>query len=285
MKRLLDVLQASADYLAGKGVEQPRLIAEQLMSHVLKCPRLQLYVRFETVLEEEQLAPLRAGLRRLGAGEPLQYVVGDAGFMGHTFRVDRRGLIPRPDTETLIAAVLECGELWIRPAVTVADIGTGSGCVAVSLALGRPEARMLAVDLHEEALDLARENAALNGVAARIDFRQGDLLEGIGAAMLDAVVGNLPYIPSADCANLPRHIREHEPMSALDGGPDGLDLIRRLVREARVVLKPGGWLFLEIGFDQGPAVVGWLGDNGFVNVAVRQDLGGRDRVVMGQAGE
>jgi len=281
MKRLLDVLQASADYLAGKGVEQPRLVAEQLMSHVLKCPRLQLYVRFEVNLEESQLAPLRAGIKRLGAGEPLQYIVGDAGFMGHIFKVDRRALIPRPDTETLIAAVLECGDLWSRPAVALADVGTGSGCVAVSLALGRPEARVMAVDLHPEALDLARENAGLNGVAGRIEFRQGNLLEGIGGAALDAVVANLPYIATGDCAKLPRHIRAHEPLSALDGGPDGLDLIRRLVKEAQVALKPGGWLFLEIGFDQGPAVVGWLRDNGFVNVVVRPDLGGRDRVVSG----
>lgn len=281
MKRLLDVLQASADYLAGKGVEQPRLVAEQLMSHVLKCPRLQLYVRFEKDLDESQLVPLRAGLKRLGAGEPLQYVVGDTGFMGHTFKVDRRALIPRPDTETLIAAVLECGDLWSRPSVAVADIGTGSGCVAVSLVLGRPEVRVMAVDLHPEVLDLARENAVLNGVAGRIEFRQGDLLQGLGSEMLDAVAANLPYIATEDCAKLPCHIRAHEPLSALDGGPDGLDLIRRLTREARVVLKPGGWLFLEIGFDQGPAVVGWLIDNGFVNVTVRPDLGGRDRVVSG----
>lgn len=282
MKKLLEVLQASADYLGGKGVEHPRLVAEQLMSHVLKCPRLQLYIRFETVLEEVHLVPLRAGIRRLGAGEPLQYVIGDVGFMGHTFKVDRRALIPRPETEMLVAAVLECDELWSRRPVMVADIGTGSGCVAVSLALGRPEARLLAVDLHEKALELARENAALNKVAGQIEFRQGDLLQGVGVAALDAVASNLPYISTHDCAALPRHIREHEPMSALDGGVDGLELIRRLVREAREALKPGGWLFLEIGFDQGPAVVGMLTDNGFVNVAVRLDLGGRDRVVVGR---
>lgn len=282
MKRLLDVLQASAEYLAGKGVADSRLQAEQLMAHVLRCSRMQLYVRFETLLQEPQLVPLRDGIRRLAAGEPLQYILGDVEFMGYRFKVDRRALIPRPDTETLVTTVLECGDLREGGPHAIADVGTGTGCVVISLAKERPGNRYVAVDLHPSALELARENAEMNGVADRIEFRAGDLLTGFGEGELDAVVSNPPYIASEACARLPRHIREHEPLPALDGGADGLDLIRRLVEESRRVLKPGGWLFMEIGFDQAEAVVGIFADNGYERTTVKPDLGGRDRVVSGR---
>jgi release factor glutamine methyltransferase len=277
MKRLIDVLRAATDYLSGKGVPQPRLAAEQLMSHALKCPRLQLYLRFEALLDEDQLAPLRAAIRRLGAGEPLQYVVGDTEFMGRRFKTDRRALIPRPDTETLVEGVLNCATLWARPRPAVVDVGTGSGCVAISLALARPEADYVALDSSEAALALARENAALNRAPA-IVFRAGDVLTGMPPASADAVVANLPYIRTAECASLPRHIRDYEPLSALDGGTDGLDLVRRLIAEACPVLRPGGALFLEIGFDQGADVVKSLQQCGYADIGVLKDLGGRDRV-------
>lgn len=279
MKKLIEVLQSATDYLAAKGVENPRLVMEQWMSHVLKCPRLQLYLRFETLLPEAQLEPLRAGVRRLAAGEPLQYVVGDTEFMGHRFVTDRRALIPRPDTERLVEVVLAEEGLWARPSPVVADVGTGSGCVIVTLALARPGARYVAVDASDDALALARQNAEAAGAAPSLAFRRGDLLEGLAPRSLDAVVANLPYIPTDACAALPRHIRDHEPLSALDGGPDGLTLIRRLVAQAAVALVPGGALFLEIGFDQAPAVVECLTKHGFEGARVHQDLGGRDRVV------
>lgn len=280
MKKLIEVLQSGVGYLADKGVENPRLVMEQLMSHVLQCPRLQLYLKFESEVQEERLAPLRAGIKRLGAGEPLQYVVGDTEFMGHRFRTDPRALIPRPDTEPLVQAVLDCEALWTaRPGIV--DVGTGSGCVVVSLALARREARYVAVDRSEPALALARENAADHGVSDAIEFRLNDLLAGFEPCSFDAVVANLPYIPAQDCQGLPRHIREHEPMSALDGGADGLALIRQLTAQAARVLSPRGRIFLEIGFDQGPRVVDTLKEHGFVETNVGQDLGGRDRVVIG----
>lgn len=279
MKRLLDVLQASTEYLASKGVDQPRLQAEQLMSHTLKCPRLQLYLRFESLLGEAELVPLRAGIRRLGAGEPLQYVLGETDFMGRRFKTDRRALIPRGDTETLVESVLACQGLWSRPHPKIADVGTGSGCVVISLAVARPDAEYLAVDISESALDLARENAALAEVTG-IAFRTGDLLLPELPVSLDAVVANLPYIASDVCLTLPRHIREHEPVTALDGGADGLDLIRRLAGEAWDCLRPTGWIFLEIGFDQGARVVEFLTQRGYAQVALLQDVGSRDRVVQ-----
>lgn len=279
MKKLIEVLQSGADYLAGKGVETPRLVMEHLMAHVLKCPRLQLYIRFEAPIPEDTLVVLRGGIKRLGAGEPLQYVVGDVEFMGHRFVTDKRALIPRPDTEPLVNAVLACEALWTLDKPVIVDVGTGSGCIVVSLALARPGADYRAVDRSEAALDLARDNAARLGVAAGIGFQSGDLLSGFGPQSLDAVVANLPYITTADCAGLPRHIREHEPLSALDGGADGLDLIRRLIGEARSALRPGGPIFLEIGFDQAARVVDTLRSGAFRDPVVCQDLGGRDRVV------
>lgn len=279
MKTLLEVLQAGAGYLASKGVETPRLVMEQWMAQVLGCPRLQLYLKFDTVIPEERLVPLREGIKRLGLGEPLQYVVGETEFMGYRFRSDRRALIPRPDTECLVKAVLECAPLWSRPTPRVVEIGTGSGCVITSLALARPGVSFGAIDIQPAALELAAENAALHGVADRVTFRQGDLLLSIPPGSLDAVVANLPYIPSDECDRLPRHIRDHEPRSALDGGPDGLDLIRLLATQAKGVLRPGGWIFLEIGFDQGVQVAGILSACGFVDSGMIQDTGHRDRVV------
>jgi release factor glutamine methyltransferase len=131
MKKLLEVLQSGADYLAGKGVENSRLVMEQLMSHVLQCPRLQLYLRFETMIPEDRLAALREGIKRLGSGVPLQYAVGNTEFMGHRFKTDRRALIPRPDTETLVNAVLACEPLWAVGRPAIVEIGTGSGCVVI----------------------------------------------------------------------------------------------------------------------------------------------------------
>lgn len=281
MKRLLEVLQSGSEYLAGKGVENPRLVMEQLMAHALQSPRLQLYLRFESPVPEDRLAILRDGIRRLGAGEPLQYVTGDTEFMGHRFRSDKRALIPRPDTETLVETVLACASLWSRPAPVIADIGTGSGCIVVSLALARPGAECWAVDRSEAALSLASENAGAHGVAQAIRFQAGDLLAGFAPCSVDAIVANLPYITTSACEALPRHIREHEPRAALDGGADGLDLIRRLVADAPRVLRPGGRIFMEIGFDQAPRVVETLKENGFAETVVSRDLGERDRVVQG----
>jgi release factor glutamine methyltransferase len=280
MKKLLEVLQSGADYLAGKGVEHSRLVMEQLMSHVLQCPRLQLYLRFETMIPEDRLVGLREGIKRLGAGVPLQYVVGNTEFMGHRFKTDPRALIPRPDTETLVNAVLACDSLWATGRPAIAEIGVGSGCVVISLALARPEVNYVAVDVSEAALALAGENAESNRVGSAIAFKRGDLLTGFESGSLQAVVANLPYIPSADCGELSRHIREHEPMSALDGGTDGLDLIRKLIQQATGVLCPGGRIFLEIGFDQAVRVVDTLRGCGFVEMVVHRDLGGRDRVVQ-----
>lgn len=278
-RRLLEVLQAATGYLVAQGVEPARLTAELLTSHILKCKRLELYVQFERQLADPEIQALRHGVSRLGQGEPLQYVCGDTDFMGRRFKTDHRALIPRPETELLLETALQHAALWGVPHPVIADVGTGSGCIAISLARACPEAEVLALDASMSALSLAAENAALHGVQARIQFLAGDLLTAVVPGSLDAAVANLPYIATADYAVLPRHIREHEPAMALDGGVDGLDLIRRLVPQVRTALRPGGALFLEIGHDQGLRVRELL--CGFERVEIKPDLAGHDRIAWG----
>ncbi len=279
-RRLLDVLQSGAAWMETRGVEHPRLSFEWLAARALGCKRLELYLRFETILTESQLVMLRDGMRRMAAGEPLAYVLGDADFMGRRFVVDRRVLIPRPETEELVGHVLACAPLWQIPAPALADVGTGSGCIALTLAAERPAAVVLAVDLSEAALKVARGNAERLELGARVRFEQRDLLEGLAGASLDGVAANLPYIARGDLAGLPKTVRAYEPESALDGGADGLNLVRRLAGQARTALQPGGWIFLEIGAAQGPMTTECLTALGYVDVEIKPDLAGRARVAI-----
>jgi release factor glutamine methyltransferase len=276
---LLDVLQAAAAYLERHGVEQPRLTAELLGSHVLGCKRLELYLRFDARLSDPQLQALRVGVRRLAAGEPLQYVTGATDFMGHLLRLNPAVLIPRPETERLVELVLAHAPLWSREKPRIVDVGTGSGCIAIALALARPQAEYWALDISYEAVATAQANAATLGAGGLIRLAVSDLLAALPSGALDAVAANLPYIAGDDYARLPRHIREREPRLALDGGHDGLECIRRLIPQARIALRPGGALFLEIGYNQGPAVRELLA--GFDGVRIETDIAGHDRVAWG----
>ena len=275
------VLEAGTAHLQKRGIDHPRLACECLASRLLHCKRLDLYLQFDRELSDKQRDAMRRGILRAAAGEPVQYICGEWDFMGHTFRVDRRALIPRPETEILVEHVLACAALWEAPPV-ILDVGTGSGCIAISLALARPNAVYLAFDISEEALSLARENADRLHVSDRVVFATGDLSDLVEPGTLDALVGNLPYIRADDYARLDPVVREHEPRTALDGGPDGLAIIRETIQDAACMLKPEGRLFLEIGADQAGAVSGLCREAGFGNVNVSQDLAGRDRVVSAQ---
>jgi len=225
-------------------------------------------------------------------GEPLQYVLGEWDFRHLTLTVDRRALIPRPETELLVDLVLEAKELWY-PSVAAAagrsvaipssplilDVGTGSGCIILSLATERPQGRYIAIDASTDALKLARANATRCGAADRVEFRHSHGCGEFPAGSVDAIVANLPYIPTAVVATLDRNVREHEPHLALDGGPDGLDIVRHVARDAVMVLRPGGWLFLEIGDEQGPATHDLLEHLGLVEISVLADLAGKTRFV------
>ena len=278
-KTVVEVLNAASDYLAGKGVDEPRLAAEYLAGRLLNCKRLELYAKHNQILSEKQLDAMRRGTKRVAGGEPVQYVIGQWDFMGHTFKVDRRALIPRPETELLVEQVLACEALWRGSKPAVAEIGAGSGCIVISLALARPGALYLALDVSDEALELASENAAGLGVAGGIAFAHDDLCDLIEPSSLDAIVANLPYVATADYEKLPAHIKDHEPRVALDGGPSGLSVIEGAVQDASMALKPGGRLFLEIGDTQAGAVSRLLKEAGFDAIAVVKDLRGHDRVI------
>jgi release factor glutamine methyltransferase len=282
VKTVLHILKVGAEFLEGKGIENPRLVCELLLSRLLGCERLELYLKHEDVLSEKKLAAMRRGIKRAADGEPVQYILGETGFMESVFKVDRRALIPRPETEMLVQHVLTCESLWKTETPTIVDVGTGSGCIVLSLAEARPKAKYLAVDTSDEALALARENAETLKLSERVHFVKADLSDIVEPESIDAVVANLPYIPSADCDQLSPEVRDHEPRSALDGGQDGLDIIRDVVQDAGIVLKSGGMLFLEIGDDQGAAVISLMKESGFSDAAVKQDLNGRDRVVLGR---
>jgi release factor glutamine methyltransferase len=276
------LLQVSADFLKDRGVDNPRLACEHLLARLLRCKRLDLYLRTDMELDEPRLAAMRRGIRRLAAGEPVQYILGQWEFLGRVFKTDPRALIPRPETEELTRLALSCEALWQMPQRCVADVGTGSGCIAVSLALARPDFSVVALDTSEAALELARENATALSVADRIAFVHAELCDAVEPESLAGIVTNPPYIPTAEVETLPRHIGEHEPRTALDGGPDGMDVIRVIVQDAAVALAPGGFLFMEIGATQDRAVAALCESVGFDDVAVLPDLSGRQRVVRGR---
>jgi release factor glutamine methyltransferase len=252
------------------------------MAHLLKCKVLELYFRLDDELGEKHVAAMRRGVKRLAAGEPVQYILGQWPFMAHTFKVDARALIPRPETEVLVQRVLDYEPLWAREHPVVVDMGTGSGCIAICLALAKPGGRYLALDTSREALALASENAAGHNVADRIAFTDQDLSDLIEPGTVHAMVGNLPYVPTSEYEQLPRHIKDYEPRAALDGGPEGLSVIARVIEDGAVVLAEGGVLFLEIDARQGEAVARMLGEAGFDEVSVGRDLAGRDRIVSGR---
>jgi len=274
---LAPLLDAAVRWLGARGVAEPRAACELLAARILHLPRLQLALERSRRLLPWQVAALRRGVLRLGAHEPVQYILGEWDFRGRTFKVDRRALIPRPETEQLVQRVLDQPGVWQAPAPRLGDIGTGSGCIAVSLAAEVPRSGIIAVDREPAALELARENAARLGVASRITFIQGDCCAGLPPASLDAVVANPPYIDSRTCAQLPALIRDFEPRSALDGGADGLEILRLLIPDAALVLKPHGWCFLEIGHDQGEAVRALLERAGFADIVLARDLTGQIR--------
>ena len=286
----LRVLDWTSQRFADAGMAAARLEAQVLLAHVLACNRVQLYTGFDKPLGADELARFRGLIRRRLAGEPLAYLVGEQEFWSLPFTVvleDPAGgaavrvLVPRHDTETLIEVVLD--ELAGRrdAALRIADIGTGSGAIAITLARELPASRLIAVDLDEGALAVARHNVARHQLRDRVEVRAGDLLAPLaGEAPFDVLVANLPYIADADLAGLPPEVRA-EPRRALAGGGDGLDLLRRLVSGAPDVLVAGGLIALEHGFDQAAAVTAILaGGGGFAPARTRNDLGGQPRVTF-----
>lgn len=275
------VLEWTRSHFEKQEIDAPRLTAELLLSHLLKVSRVKLYVDLDRPLQKDELAQYKALIVRRLAHEPTQYLMGHREFYGRSFKVDARVLIPRPETELLVEAVLRA--MPKEGASRVLDVCTGSGCVAISLAAERPRSSVWATDLMADALEVAHANAEALGVGPRVTFLQGDLFAAVPlGATFEVIVSNPPYVKSAELSTLQREVR-HEPRAALDGGADGLDLIRRIAADALPRLKRGGLLALEIGEDQGPATAALLTQAGFHEVRVEPDLERRDRMVFGRA--
>ncbi|RUO88607.1 peptide chain release factor N(5)-glutamine methyltransferase [Corallococcus sp. AB018] len=262
-----------------RGVDAPRLTTEILLAHVLKTGRVRLYVDLDRPLSKDELAAFKALIERRMAGEPTNYLTGTKEFYNRPFKVDARVLIPRPETELLVEAVLH--SVPKDAPSRVLDVCTGSGCIAISVAAERPQATVLATDLSRDACALARENAQALGVAERVSVLEGDLFSPLPPdATFRVVVSNPPYIDSGDIAGLSAEVRR-EPRLALDGGPDGLVALRRVIEGARRVLEPGGLLALEMGETQGSAVLELLRAAGYSDARVEKDLERRERMAFG----
>lgn len=283
-----ELITWAAAELERSGVPAARWDAEVLLGAALDRPALSLPMFATESVSAPVAAAFRAMVARRSTREPLQYILGHQEFMGLDFRVNPAVLVPRPDTEHLAEAALaslaetECCFTSGEP-LSALDLCTGSGALAVTLAVRRPDLRLIATDLSAEALAVARDNAVRNGVVDRVDFRQGDLFAAVPAELAGRIallVSNPPYIPTATLAGLQAEVRR-EPRMALDGGPDGLLFYRRIIAQAPHWLRPGGIVALEIGFDQGETVLALLAaDPSFRGCALRKDYAGNDRVVL-----
>ena len=276
---LLEVLQASTEFLTKREIENPRLNAEHLLAHVLKLTRMELYLEFERKLNEPELETLRGLVKRRGQGEPLQHLLGTVEFCGHIFGIDQRALVPRPETEELV----ELLKSKIRnPNSEILDVGTGSGVIALSLAAKFPDATILAIDISDEALTLARENAERLGLGTKISFQKGNLLEGI-SERFDLIAANLPYIAMKDRLSLSREVLR-DPEVAVFAGERGDELIRGLIEQAPACLKPGGLIALELGLGQAEELERVLRQKNFRDIETKRDYSGTPRFLFARYG-
>lgn len=280
MLSLLEVLRGAETYLAARNIENPRLNAEHLLAHQLGLKRMELYLQFDRPLGESDRAPLRELVKRRTAREPLQHILGTVEFYGRTFLCDQRALVPRPETEQLVEIALEIAKAKAQETpLAILDVGTGSGVIALTLALELPNASIQATDISCDALELAKENAARHECEELLSFFTADLFPPEGGSF-DLVVANLPYIPSREISELSQEV-QHDPPSALDGGEEGLDIIRRLVEVVPNHLAPHGVLLLEIGLGQSEAIKEALEARKFRDISVRKDYQGVPRFAVG----
>jgi release factor glutamine methyltransferase len=283
-----DLLPVSTDYLKTKNIESPRLCAEILLSHQLSISRLKLYLEYDQPVGENDLGKYRAMIKRLADGEPIQYITGVQEFWSMDFIVNREVLIPRPETEILVEQVIKAykeNSYAERPVVNILDMCTGSGAIAVAVASEIKNAVIVASDISEEALNIARQNITRHGMQNRITLLEGDLFEPFKGLNnhFDIIVSNPPYITKEDYRLLPVKIRDFEPKIALESGVDGLSHIRAILEKVPHFLSPGGWLMLEMDPSQTDVVNKIIHKNGyFISASVIKDYSGRDRIVTTQ---
>ena len=276
--KISEAIQEGAQTLRNGGVSESRREAGSLLSFVLGKDRTFLISRAEEQVDEEALAKFRESVERRANGEPLQYIVGFQDFFGRQFRVTPDVLIPRPETELLVEAAIElAGSVSF-----ICDVGTGSGCIAITMSCEVEGTRAVAVDISPAALEVAKLNANTLSVKDRIRFQLSDCFDSlsVGEYQFDLIVSNPPYVAGETMAGLQREVRDHEPLMALSPGPDGLTVVRRLLVEAPPFLKAGGHMLIEIGFDQGEAVRRLVDESVWDLLAIRPDLQGIPRIVI-----
>ena len=280
-----DVIRLAADYLERQNVPDSRIAAELLAARLLKCGRGFLVSSMDKVVPETHLEAMRRGMVRLANGEPVQHVLGEWDFRKLTLKCDRRALIPRPETEDLVERVLKhlksvYGDAGAEVPFVV-DVGTGSGCIILSLAKEFGKGVFLGTDISAETISLARENATKCGLDGAVKLAVADGLDDFDPESVDVIVSNPPYITTADCETLDPRVKDYEPRNALDGGVSGLDLYERFIGDAMNVLKPGGALFFEIGDGQGEALRALFESYGFTDIKIEKDFSGHDRYASG----
>ena len=279
--RVRDALGQARDRMRASGVDDPGFEAEYLLRHALGCTRESLLMTLDSDVSSSDRLRFDSIIDRRATGEPSAYIAGHKEFYGLDFKVDPRALIPRPETELLVELALEFAARRTSrvEALNIAEVGVGCGAIAIALAVNLTGARVVATDISPAALKLASENVSRHGVEDRVTLLEGDLLQNVSGP-IDILVSNPPYIPSTQLATLPREIRDREPRVALDGGENGITVIEQLIRQAKDKLKPGGAMFVEIGWDLGERALArslelWPESEG----SITPDLAGLDRVL------
>jgi release factor glutamine methyltransferase len=283
MTSWLEALKQAEDFLKERNFENPRFEAEYLLSAILNLKRGELYLLRDKKLSPKQLTQLKQFLKRRESFEPLQYIVGSTSFLGYEIKVDKRALIPRPETEILALTVIDFFK-GKKGNLKIADIGTGSGALAIALAKNLENSLIYATDSSKQAIDLAKKNIYAHSLSEKISLFCGDLFEPLKnfSFKFDAVVSNPPYVSKAEYENLPQEIKNFEPKQALLGGKEGLDFHRKIIRGAKGFLKENGLLALEIGANQGEKVKKLLEENAYSSIKIKKDLNDLDRVVLAE---
>ena len=282
MLTVLEALNGASDYLQNKGIKSARLNSELLLAHVLNCKRLELYLSFDRPLQKSETDSYRELLKRRSTFEPLQYIIGKVEFYGLEFEVNRSVLIPRPETEMLVEAVIDSVKKDEK--ISILDIGSGSGNIAVALAKNIPSSKVIGLEISEKAVETSIRSAKLNGVENQVIFIQKNILNGIDVPQsdFDVVVSNPPYVSINDFDNLDPELRLYEPKIALTDEGDGLSFYRKISVLSRSLLKKNGKIFFEIGTGQSEAVKSILLENNFTNIVIKKDYSDIERIIIGE---
>jgi release factor glutamine methyltransferase len=281
MMTVLEAIRLATDYFEKKTIESPRINAELLLADVLKCKRLDLYLKFDRPLQESEVDKYREFIARRGKFEPMQYITGYTEFYGMQFKVNPDVLIPRPETEILIETIINHHKT--KTNLSILDIGTGSGNIPISLSVNLPQSRILSVDISEKAINIARENSVFNNINGSLDFKLVDVFDDVilNESSFDVIVSNPPYVSAVEYPDLQKEIIEHEPKIAVTDGDDGLKYYRRIAFVAAKILANNGILYLEIGKEQHGPVKTILEENNFAEIGIVKDYQQIERVIFG----